>query len=142
MPPWLRTLLASIGAAVITFAVIYVAVRTLRPEPATSVVKADATAVVVDDVIAMDRGERVAVRGYVFLDADAGSLLCAARTKESGRYACAGSTLQLVGLDTSRLDLVVADEPDGGYDAWSRSTVALLGRADRLTFAVEDILGT
>jgi len=142
MPSWGRTLLASVGAAVITFAVVYAAVRTLRPDPATSVAEADATAVVVDDVITMERGQRVAVRGYVFLDEDAGSLLCAARTKEKERFACAGSTLRLVGLDTSRLDLVLADEPGGGYDAWSRSTTVLLGRTSRLTLTVEDILET
>lgn len=141
MPSSARTVLASVGAAAITFVIAYLVISTLRPEPATQVAKANGAAVTVDDAVRAGGSHRVAVRGYVFLDERAGALLCSARTNDDSR-ACSGSSLQLVGLDASRLDLEHASQTRGGYDAWSRGAVSLLGTIDHATLTVEDVLGT
>ena len=141
MPSWVRTVLASVGAAAITLAIAYLVIATLRPEPATQVAKANSEAVTVDDAVQGGGGRRVAVRGYVFLDEGAGALLCSARTNQDPR-ACSGSSLRLVGLDANRLDLEQATDTRGGYDAWSTGTVVLLGTIDRGALTVQDVLGT
>lgn len=141
MPSWTRTLLASLGAAVITFVVAYLILTSVRPEAKTSVAKGDRDAVSVDDAIATARGKKIAVRGFVFIDENVGELLCSERTREDPP-ACAGSALTLVNLDPNRLELVLAADTDGSYDAWSRDAVTLLGRVDRTTFTVEDILAS
>lgn len=133
--------MASVGAAVITLTVVYLIVSSVRPEAKTSVAKGGGGAIAVDDAIAVDRGERVAVRGFVFIDANVGELLCAERTRASPP-ACAGSALALRNLDANRLDLMFAQVPDGSYDAWSRDQVTLFGIANRTTFTVEDVLAS
>lgn len=141
MPRWTRTLLASLGAAVITFVVAYLILTSVRPESKTSVAKGDRQAISVVDALAADRGGKVAVRGFVFIDENVGELLCSERTKDDPP-ACAGVALTLVNLDPNRLELVLADETKGNYDAWSRDTVTFLGRVDRSTFTVEEILAS
>jgi hypothetical protein len=70
--------------------------------------------------------QTITVRGFVFLDEEAGALLCS-QTTGGERPACEGDVVRLESLDTSRLALEVADEAEGGYDAWSDGEVVLLG---------------
>jgi len=70
--------------------------------------------------------QTITVRGFVFLDDEAGALLCS-QTTGGSRPACAGDILRLEDLDTSRLALEVAEGTEGGYDAWSDGEVVLLG---------------
>ena len=70
--------------------------------------------------------QTITVRGYVFVDETAGTLLCS-QTTGGSRPACEGDVLRLESLDTSRLALEVAEETEGGYDAWSDGEVVLLG---------------
>jgi hypothetical protein len=81
-------------------------------------------------------GERVAVRGFVFVDAEAGEVLCA--TRQGDPLACGGPALRLDHLDVGRLDRVEATEP--GWDAWSDDDVVLVGRLAAGTLDVEDVL--
>lgn len=141
MASWTRTLLASVVLAGVTLAVVYLFLTSIRPEAPTSVATGDAEAVSVDDAISSDRGERVAVRGFVFIDANVGELLCSARTNDDPP-ACAGAALTLTNLDPSRLELVFPERASGNYDAWSRDTVVLLGRVDRTAFTVDDVLAS
>jgi hypothetical protein len=83
---------------------------------------------------------RLKVAGFVFLDEEAGSLLCSRREEVDDRPACAGEVLDLQRLDPARLDLVVAPEPRGGYDAWSREEVVLSGELLGGVFRVSDVL--
>jgi hypothetical protein len=70
--------------------------------------------------------QTITVRGFVFVDETAGTLLCS-QTTGGDRPACEGDVLRLESLDTSRLALEVAEEADGGFDAWSDGEVVLLG---------------
>ncbi|MFZ6003530.1 MAG: hypothetical protein ACOYXM_06290 [Actinomycetota bacterium] len=117
----------------------YLGVTSMRGDPKVSTAEADEDALGVADAIAMDRGSRVAVRGFVFIDANVGELLCSARRNDDPPT-CDGVALTLINLDTNRLDLDVPDDTEGSYDAWSRDIVTLIGRADRTTFVVDDIL--
>lgn len=138
-PLWLRTTVVSVAAAAITGGIVVVVILALRPERTTETAKATGSAVTVETAASAGQGKVVAVRGFVFLDEQVGALLCSQRTT-ARRPACAGSSLVLDGIDTSRLDLVRAEQTTGGYDAWARTAVTLLGRVDRATLTVQDII--
>lgn len=138
-PPWLRTTQVSVATAAVTGLIAVVVILALRPERSTETAKATGSAVTVETAASAGRGKAVAVRGFVFLDEQAGALLCSQRTT-ARRPACTGSALVLEGLDTSRLDLARAAQTKGGYDAWTRTAVTLLGRVDRATLTVEEIV--
>ncbi len=141
MPAWVRPAVVSLAVGVITLAVAYFVITALRPDADLEVASANGDAISVEGAFGTERGVQVVVRGFVFVDDQVGALLCSARTT-GNRPACDGTSLVLHGLDTSRIDLVLAAVPAGGYDAWSRSTVTLLGRTDRASLIVEDVLQT
>lgn len=83
----------------------------------------------------------VEVRGFVFIDANAGSLLCSASKVVNGRPACDGDVVNLENLDTNRLPLVHAKVDEGGFDAWTEDEVVLLATSQGSGFiAVKDVL--
>lgn len=92
------------------------------------------------DVPHLAPGKQVAVRGFVFVDSQAGTLLCSRRTRAS-RPACKGDVVTLRGLDTTRLAMKQAKEAAGGFDAWSDGPVSLLGTTSGgPTLVVKDVL--
>jgi hypothetical protein len=129
----------NLALAAVTFLLVWMVVSWLRHRDVARV-HPRRDEVSVDAAAHADPDVDVAVRGYLFIDAKAGTLLCSERTTGK-RPACAGLTLTLFDLDTSRIDLERADEPRGGYDAWSDGQVVLLGSsAGGGAFVVKDVL--
>jgi hypothetical protein len=133
-----RTAFISAVAVAVTLAVVALLVGWLRSDADVAKPKDNEVSIVVA-AHAVPETELI-VRGYVFIDARAGMLLCSAR-QGANRPACAGDVLQLEDLDTSRLALERAEDEKGGYDAWSTGEVVLLGTADGGAFLrVKDVL--
>lgn len=81
------------------------------------------------------------VRGFVFIDAHAGALLCSASKVVHGRPTCDGDVVNLENLDTNRLPLEHATVEEGGFDAWTDSEVVLLATSQGSGYiAVKDVL--
>ncbi len=119
-----RTLLVSVVCFVIAFGSVLLVGKWLGGGD-TRVARGNERALSVVDAQALAEGETSAVRGFVFYDPQTGALFCSARSSVEGRPACDGTALVLEHLDTNRLDLVTAEEEDGGYDWWSRDAVVL-----------------
>lgn len=130
----------STALGIATFAAIYGVASSLRSTPSAKVAEGTEEFLSVDEALDHLSGTRIAVRGYVFLDEEAGELLCSRRTTDEP-IACAGQSLRLVNLDTSRLDLVIAPPGAKGYDAWTKEPVSFVGIISAGSFAVEDLVG-
>jgi hypothetical protein len=118
-------LVRSLALGGLTFLLVWVVVGWLRHrDVVTAEPHGDETPIEV--AANAPRGTDVTVRGYVFVDSHTGTLLCSSRTTDS-RPACSGDVLTLADLDVSRLPLERAEEPAGGYDAWTDDQVVLLG---------------
>lgn len=135
-----RSTLRTIGLSIAAFAVtlglalwIGSALRSDGPDVAES----DDEALSIDDAIGRPAGEKIAVRGYVFFDEQAGDVLCSSRTGDPPE--CGGNTFRLEGIDPTRLELEFARDTSR-WDAWSTDAVVLLGTRRGGTLVVEDIL--
>ena len=95
---------------------------------------ADGAISVNDATLLGSRVEDVAVTGFVFVGKER-VILCAGRDREDPPY-CTEPAIDLLDLDTSRLDLVVPD----GAPAYSRDEVTVLGRYRFLTLQVDEIV--
>ena len=138
MRSW-RTAAISVALFVATIALVVLIAGWLRHDD-SDVARPKPHEVAIGVAARMAPEQRVAVRGYVFLDAHVEPLLCSQR-RGSSRLACAGDVLQLEDLDTSRLALERAKITAGGYDAWSTGEVVLLGTTDGGgTLRVQDVL--
>ena len=92
-------------------------------------------AISVNDAIQLgSRTEDVVVTGFVFVGKER-VILCAGRDREDPPY-CTEPAIDLLALDTSRLDLVVPD----GAPAYSRDEVTVLGRYRFVTLQVDEIV--
>ena len=133
-----RTALVSIAAFTISFALVLV-IGTLLGDDDSDHAGSDDQALSVEDASKVATGERISVRGFVFFDPETGPLLCSARTDDD-RPACDGTVLRLDDLDPNRLDMVRAEDEEGGFDSWSRDEVVVLATKLGATLQVEDVL--
>jgi hypothetical protein len=126
---WVRVAAVSVALAAATFAGVWVYRGATRDGADAAEPRGDELSVGEARHAALD--QTVTVRGFVFIDATAGDLLCS-QTTGGGRPACEGDVLRLDGLDASRLALEVA---------WSDGDVVLLGTtAGGARLVVKDVL--
>jgi hypothetical protein len=121
----LRTAIVCVALAAATFAAVW-GYRTVVRDDGPEAADPRGAELSVGEARRAGLDQTVTVRGFVFIDSTAGELLCS-QTTGGDRPACDGDVMRLEGLDPSRLALEVADEPEGGYDAWSDGEVVLLG---------------
>lgn len=133
-----RTALVSVACFTVSFALVLL-IGTVMSGDGPDVARTDDDALSVADAAKVVSGEQVTVRGFVFFDPQTGPLLCSARTR-GDRPACDGTVLRLEDLDPNRLELVQAEQTEGGYDSWSRDAVVLLATKVAGTLEVEDVL--
>ena len=133
----LRTLVESLVAGVIAFAVVALVLVYLRPDDGVDRADVPDGSVGVDEVVTLgSRDQEVVVTGFVFVG-DERAVLCEARDDEDPPF-CSGTTIDLDGLDTGRLDLEVPDDAP----AYSRGEVTLAGTYRLATLEVREILGS
>lgn len=140
MTRW-RTAGLTVAAFVATLAIAWVVAMALRDEGGEHA-EPEADEVSVLEAARAVPERELAVRGFVFIDDATGPVLCS-QTTGGARPACEGDVLRLESLDVSRLALDVADDPSGGYDAWSDGEVVLLGTTrGGARLVVKDVLPT
>lgn len=133
--PLLRTIVESVVAFAISFAAVALVLVLIRGSDDDGAADVADGAISVDEVIALGgEGGDVVLTGFVFVGEER-SILCSARTDDDPPF-CDGNAIDLDGLDTSRLDLVVPE----GAPAYSRDEVTLAGRYRLTTLAVREIL--
>ena len=132
----LRRILLNVAAFAVTFGVVAVVVLALRGDDVDRA-KGDEEVLSVNELLGRPSRTRAAVRGFVFIDARTGTLLCSAR--RGSPPACDGKVVRLNGLDYTRLDLGRSTAARA-YDAWTRDAVDLVGEWAGGVFTVEDIL--
>jgi hypothetical protein len=136
-----RVALVSLVAAAATFGAAWLVLRAVQDDGAEAA-SPRGEELSVGEAAAVGVDQHVAVRGFVFVDEQAGALLCS-QTTGGSRPACEGDVVRLLDLDTSRLALEIAAEAEGGYDAWSDGEVVLLGTTvGGAGLRVEDVLPT
>lgn len=141
MTPRIRTALISAALGIGAFVAVYVVGTSLRGTSSVKVADSTEDALSVEDALDHPSGDRVAVRGFVFLDVDAGQLLCSRRTTEEP-ISCTGQSMQLVNLDSTRLDLDVAPTGADGYDAWTKDPVTFVGTVASGSLTIQDLVGS
>lgn len=141
-PPALRTIVQSVIAAAIGFAVVALVLVFLRSGDGVDEAEVAPDALSVREAVALPGGRAaIAVTGFVFVGENR-TILCSARTGDPSY--CDGSAIDLVGLDPNRLDLVFPDATDDNgdpYPPYSRDEVTVLGDYRLGALRVTDILG-
>jgi hypothetical protein len=132
----LRRILFNVALFAITFGVVAVVVLAVRGDDVDRA-KGDDRVLSVNELLRRPSHTRTAVRGFVFIDARTGTLLCSAR--RGSPPVCDGKVVRLDGLDHTRLDLDRSNAPHT-YDAWTADAVDLLGEWVGGLFLVDDIL--
>lgn len=131
----LRVVVESVIAAAIGFAGVALVLVLLRPDPEGEVADVPEGSVAVDEVTTLgSRRQDVVVTGFVFVGEER-SVLCSGRDDGDPPF-CDGTAIELRGLDTSRLDLVVPDDAP----AYSREEVTLAGSYSLAALDVREIL--
>ncbi len=137
--PRTRTILQSILFAAVGFGAVYLLATSLQSDDGEQAVSGTDSALSVEDAIRSPSLQDVAVRGYLFVDEQEEVTICSARTDGDVAF-CAGTVMQVVGLDLSRLALERGETPSGRPWAWSDGPVSLLGSKRGALLDVKDIL--
>lgn len=131
----LRLVVESVIAGAIGFAAVALVLVLLAPDPQGEVADVPDGSIGVDEVTALgSRRQDVVVSGFVFVG-DERAVLCSGRDDGDPPF-CDGTAIELRGLDTSRLDLVVPQDAP----AYTRDEVTLAGSYALAALEVEEIL--
>lgn len=131
----LRVVVESVIGATIAFAATALVLAVVRPDSGVDRADVPEGSISVEQAVTLgSRTEDIVVTGYVFVG-DERAILCSGRDDEDPPY-CDGTVVELEGLDTSRLDLVVPDDAP----AYSRDEVTLAGTYSLASLQVREIL--